>query len=53
MRSFKGFGFVKVMECVRCGAAGVVEGAVMETGGGGGQAFRGHGKFQLLNKEFG
>jgi hypothetical protein len=27
------------MECVKCGAAGLVEGALMETGGGGGVAF--------------
>jgi predicted nucleic-acid-binding Zn-ribbon protein len=27
------------MECVRCGATAVVEGSVMDTGGGGGVAF--------------
>ena len=27
------------MECVRCGATAVVEGSLMETGGGGGLAF--------------
>ncbi len=33
------------MECVRCGATAVVEGALMDTGGGGGVAF-------LLNTSF-
>ena len=27
------------MECVRCGATAIVEGSVMDTGGGGGVAF--------------
>lgn len=27
------------MECVRCGATGVVDGSLMDTGGGGGVAF--------------
>lgn len=30
---------VDVMECVRCGATAVVEGSLMDTGGGGGLAF--------------
>lgn len=36
---FIGFGGVEVMECVRCGAAAVVEGSLMDAGGGGGVAF--------------
>lgn len=38
-RSFKEFGCVDIMECVRCGATAVVEGSLMDTGGGGGLAF--------------
>ena len=30
---------LNVMECVRCGATALVEGSLMDTGGGGGVAF--------------
>lgn len=35
----QGFGWVDVMECVRCGATAIVEGSLMEASGGGGISF--------------
>jgi len=52
IRPFKGFGCVDVMECVRCGAAAIIEGSLMEMSGGGGISFRSNER-SLLERFFG